>query len=285
MVLERIFPHEWLERKAEVAFFLGWGYSIVSIIMASFIFPADPSLPAIAFTSLLVLPSLSRLFELKKEMLEEENVFSFRKLFLRNKEFVKVYLFLSLGIFLVYSTAAIILPAFQVNRLFETQLGIRGVHGRAINFSILIFWSIFTNNLLVLIVCFLMSLFTGDGGIFMITWNLSVWGTIFGVTARNAAAASGYNPIILFIIIMAVVLPHATLELLSYILASISGGVISKGLKVEGFKSSKFKTLMYYNIALLMIAINILILGGLIETFVLGNIHIYREIIALSYLV
>ena len=302
MLLSKILPEKWLNRRAEYAFCLGWGYSIISIIIAALVFPKDPSLVAIAFTSILLLPELRKLFELKEEALAVEKRFSIRRLFRQNKDFLKIYFFLSLGIFLVYSTAAIVLPSFQVNSLFETQLAVRGISGgaagtsgaavgaatsgtvtSAVDFSILLFWSIFANNWLVLLACFLISLFTEEGGIFMITWNLSVWGTIFGVTARNAAFAMGSNPVFLFMIIMAIVAPHAILEIFSYILGSISGGMITKGFRKEGFGSKKFRTLLYYNIFLLFIAINVLIAAGLIEAFVLGNSGLYREIIAMSY--
>ncbi|NIO21398.1 MAG: hypothetical protein GTN76_11835 [Candidatus Aenigmarchaeota archaeon] len=283
MFLFRILPKTWLEKRAEYAFFLGWTYSIISIIIAALIFPRDPSLVAIAFTSIMLLPELRKMFKLKSEELSEEKRFSIRRLFHLNKDFVKTYIFLSLGIFLVYATAAIILPSFQVNRLFQTQLGVRGIYGGAIGFPILLFWSIFLNNWWVLLACFLLSLFTGDGGIFMITWNLSVWGTIFGVLARNASFGMGTNPLFLFLIIILIVGPHGFLEILSYILGAISGGMIMKGFRKEGFRSEKFRTLLYYNLALLMIAINVLILGGLVETFVLDNSGLYREIIAMSY--
>lgn len=283
MVLERILSEKWLEKRAELAFFLGYGYSIIGIIIASLIFQKDPSLPAIAFTSILLLPSLRRIFTLKGEVMEGEKGFSFSGMFRNNKDFIKIYIFLSLGIFLVYSTAAIVLPSFQVNKLFETQLGIRGVGGGAY-FSTPLLWSILLNNWWVLLACFLISLLTGDGGIFMITWNLSVWGTIFGVTARNAAFVAGAPPFYFFLLIILIATPHAFLEILSYILGSISGGVISKGLRIEGFKSKKFKILFFHSLGLFIFAVIVLFLGGLVETWVLGNVGLYREIIAMSYL-
>ncbi len=283
MFLFRVLPQTWLEQRAEYAFFLGWTYSIISIVIAALIFPRDPSLVAIAFTSIMLLPELRKIFELKEEVMSEERGFSFQKLFHQNKDFVKVYLFLSLGIFLVYSTAAIVLPSFQVNRLFQTQLAVRGIYGGAIFFSSEIFWSIFLNNWWVLLACFLISLFTGDGGIFMITWNLSVWGTIFGVLARNASVVMGPNPFLLLLIIIMIVGPHGFLEILAYILGAISGGVILKGLKKEGIGSRKFRVLLHYNVVLFAVAVGILTLGALLETFVLGNSGLYREIIAMSY--
>jgi len=180
--------------------------------------------------------------------------------FRNNKDFIKIYIFLSLGIFLVYSTAAIVLPSFQVNKLFETQLGIRGVSGGAY-LPTYFLWSILLNNWWVLLACFLISLLTGDGGIFMITWNLSVWGTIFGVTARNAAFVAGAPPFYFFLLIILIATPHIFLEILSYILGSISGGVISKGLRIEGFKSKKFKILFFHSLGLFVFAIIVLFLG------------------------
>jgi uncharacterized membrane protein SpoIIM required for sporulation len=212
-----------------------------------------------------------------------------KKLFTKNKDLIKIYIFLSLGIFLVYSTAAIILPSFQVNKLFETQLAVRGVSGGAFSggafFPYQLFQFLIWNNWWVLIACFLMSLLTGDGGIFMITWNLSVWGTIFGVTARGAAVVAEANPFLFFLIILLIVGPHGFLEIFAYILGSISGGMISRGLRFEGFQSRKFQTLLYYSLALFVIAVLFMFLGAFVEAWVLGNVELYEKIIEMSLMV
>jgi hypothetical protein len=283
MVLESILPKQWLEQKAEVGFFLGWGYSIISIVLASIIFPKDPALPAVAFTTILLLPSMRRLFDIEGKVMEHEKNFSFLKLFRYNKGFVKTYLFVFIGVILVYSTATIVLPSFQVNTLFETQLAVRGITGHAAMANP--FYALILNNFIVLMAIFFVSLLTGDGGMFLIIWNASVWGTIFGVTARNAAAYTATSPFLYFAIIMAVVLPHMILEILSYVLGAISGGVISKGLTVKKLTVSKFNTTMSYQIALLLIAVMIMLIAGTLEVFVLQNAAIYQEIIANSYLV
>lgn len=284
MVLENIFPHQWLENRAEMAFFMGWLYSVISIVIASLIFPRDPSLVAVGLTTIMLLPSMRKIIELKKISIEEEKKFSFNKLYQKNKDLVKIYLFMALGIFLVYLTAAIVLPSFQVNSLFETQLAARGVSGAAY-FPYDLFQFLLWNNWWVLAACFLMSLLTGDGGIFMITWNLSVWATIFGVTARGAAVVASTSPFSFIFIILLIVAPHAFLEILSYILASISGGMISRGIRYPGFKKTKFRTLIYYNIALFVIAAFIMFMGAFIETWVLGNITLYEKIIEMSLMV
>jgi hypothetical protein len=174
----------------------------------------------------------------------------------------------------------------HTNNLFREQLEIRygqGFAGHAI-ISTGLFWDLLKNNFMVLIACFLLALLTGDGAIFLITWNASVWGTIFGLTARKAAVASGTtNPFIYFGIIMAVVFPHMMLEAISYFLAAISGSMISKDVLLEQFESHRFWEVFIFNLYLLLFALMFLLLGALVEAWVLGNVSIYQEIIRLSF--
>jgi len=239
MVLEHLFPENWLEKKSAYAFLLGAGYSIIAIIIAKTLFPSDPALVAVAFTALLILPELYKLFSIEERIEDKEKKFSFKELWKDNKDFVKIYLYISLGIFLVYAISALILPSFQVNNLFREQLEMRGAGGGAV-FTAPLFLEILLNNWWVLLAIFFISLLTGDGAIFLITWNASMWGTIFGVTARNAALYSEANPYFYLLIVLIIVLPHAFLEILSYILAAISGGVISKDVLLEKFESKRF---------------------------------------------
>ncbi len=290
MVLEHLFPEDWLEKKWFYAFILGVVYSVFGIIFAKILFPGDPALVSVAFISLLMLPELYKLFSIEERVEDREQRFTFGKLIRDNRGFVKTYLFLFLGILLVYSTATIFLPSFEANTLFREQLEMRDVGGDAIAsgmatgiaFDTGLFWAIFKNNLIVLMFCFLISFLTGDGAIFLVTWNASVWGTVFGITAKNAAIFTGANPLVYFGIIMLIVLPHVILESSSYFIAAISGGVISKDVLLERVDSVRFKRVFIFNFWLFIIAIAVLVAGGLTETYVLGNMDIYSDIIVKS---
>jgi uncharacterized membrane protein SpoIIM required for sporulation len=288
MVLEHLFPEKWLEKRNYYGFLLGAGYSIIGILLAGLLFPSDPALVAVAFTALLLLPELYKMFSIEERIEEKEKSFSFKELFKDNKDFIKVYLFVMLGIFVIYSIAAIVLPSFQVNQLFREQLEMRGASGGASGgayFSSGLFLELLLNNWWVLFACFIVSLLTGDGAIFLLTWNASMWGTIFGVTARNAALHSQGNPFVYLVIVLLIVFPHAFLELLAYTLAAISGGVISKDVLLEKFESKRFNEVFQYNFWLFVIAVVVLIIGALVETWVLGNVTIYADIIQQSFLV
>ncbi len=287
MVLEHIFPEDWLEHKARYAFVLGAVYSIIALLIASVLFPGDPALVAVAITSMLLLPELYNIFSIEERQESVEQGITMGELWKDDIEIVRIYIFLFLGILLVYSIGSMILPSIQTNSLFREQLEIRfgqGYAGSATGgiFTSPIFYEILSNNFLVLIACFILALLTGDGAIFLITWNASVWGAIFGITAKNAALFSGQHPFLLFGVIMLVVFPHMILEALSYFLAAISGSIISKDVLLEEFASSRFMEVFGFNLYLLLFGLVFLVLGAIVETFVLNNVNIYQDIIRMS---
>jgi len=288
MVLEQIFPENWLETKGRYAFILGIVYSVVGILLAKFLFRGDPALVAVGFTSLLLLPELYKLFSIEERKESLQTKVSIRSLWRNDIDIVRIYIFLFLGILLVYSIGTILLPSFTTNTLFREQLEVRFGQGFAGNafaggtFSASLFFSLLSNNFLVLIACFIMALLTGDGAIFLITWNASVWGTIFGITAKNASLFTGGNAYLTFILIMLIVFPHMIIEGISYFLAAISGSVISKDVILEQFMSNRFFEVFGFNLYLLLFGLLSLLLGAFVETFVLNNVGIYQEIIQQS---
>jgi uncharacterized membrane protein SpoIIM required for sporulation len=288
LVLEHIFPEDWLERKGRYAFILGIVYSVIGVLIASILFPGDPALVAVAFTSLLLLPELYKIFSIEERRESVEQKVSLRALWRDDIDIVRIYIFLFLGILLVYSLGTILLPSFQTNTLFREQLEIRfgqGFSGQAVSdvFSTGLFYDLLSNNFLVMMAVFIMALLTGDGAIFLITWNASVWGTIFGLTAKNAALFSGKNAFYLYGLIMLIVFPHMIIEAICYFLAAISGSVISKDVIMERFASDRFMEVFGFNLYLLLIALGFLLLGALVETFVLQNVGLYQDIIRMSF--
>ncbi len=293
MVLEHIFPEDWLEHKGRYAFIMGVIYSVIALVISTILFPGDPALVAVAFTSMLLLPEMYKIFSIEERQEAVEKKVGMRALWRNDIEVVRIYIFLFLGILLVYAVGTMLLPTVQTNSLFREQLEIRfgqgfsgnAIAGQAVSgqlFSSQLFYDLLSNNFLVLIACFILALLTGDGAIFLISWNASVWGAIFGITAKNAALFAGKNPLALFGVIMLVVFPHMILEAISYFLAAISGSVISKDVLLEEFASERFMEVFGFNLYLLLFGLVFLVLGALVETFVLDNVSIYQEIIRMS---
>ncbi|MBW2990173.1 stage II sporulation protein M [Candidatus Woesearchaeota archaeon] len=233
MVLEHLFPENWLEKRVGYAFLIAVIYSTVGIIAARLLFGANSGIVSVIFTSLLILPYLQKMF--KKEEKEEETEkrlslknFASVKHFFKNNQAIRVYFAIFFGIYLTYTFYSFILPQLGVNtfNIFKEQLFVDpALRGRAYIFDT--FVSILANNWWVLLACFLLAIVAGDGAIFFITWNASSWGALFGYRAFAAGSAAGVSPWGYLFLIFIITLPHLILEGGAYILAAISGGIIS----------------------------------------------------------
>jgi uncharacterized membrane protein SpoIIM required for sporulation len=264
MVFEQFIKERWIERKPRHAFMLGVFYSIIGLVSARLIFPSSLGLMALAFTSLLLVPSLNTLLRHEENVEIREKKLSLRLLFRDHKDIFEIYLFLFLGIFLVYSIMPLVLGPEQTLRFFPSHLNVAGISG--MSYAADTFISILTNNLVVMLACLLLSLVYGAGSILFITWNASVWGIIFGYMAKQAALQSGQNPLPFFIMTILPVLPHTITEATSYFSAAIVGGVVSKAVIREKLNSKKFNHVLTDALLLLGLAVVLVIVAAIIET-------------------
>ena len=81
MVLEQVFKEKWIEKKPRHAFILGVIYSIVGIFSARLIFGSNPGLMTVAFTSILLIPSLNQLLQHEENVEIREKKFHIKQLF------------------------------------------------------------------------------------------------------------------------------------------------------------------------------------------------------------
>jgi uncharacterized membrane protein SpoIIM required for sporulation len=274
MVLEQLYSVRWIEQKTRYAFLMGIGYSILGIIAAMLIFPQSPGIAAIAFTSLLILPSITKLISIEANEAAREQKFNIRQLFWEHGDILKIYVFLFLGILLSFAFFSIVWPQLATSAIFSQQASIFGTLGTgkatAAASAGSFFWGLLKNNLLVLIVCLVLSLIYGTGAIFILTWNASVWGVVFGLIAKNSASVAGANPFWIFLLTFVAVFPHLILEALSYILAAVSGGVVSKAVIREKIFSTRFNQIVQDGLMLFIIAIIVLFVAVYIEVFIAG---------------
>ena len=229
MVLERLFPVDWLERKFRYAFILGFTYSVIGIIIARFLFPANTGIVSVIFTSIFLIPSMRKIFSKEEVSEEKTKKFTFKKLFLLDYDVVFMYFLIFFGIFLSYLIFSFLLPQFGINtfNIFKEQFFLDpSLKGRA-TFSSNAFLSILYNNWWVLLATFMLALIAGDGAIFFIAWNASAWGALFGAKVLNAAVYSGQEPWLVLFQLLSIVIWHVILEGGAYIFAGIAGSTIS----------------------------------------------------------
>lgn len=228
-MLEKLFPTSWLEKHIFAAVLLAAGYSVISLSLASYIFPQNTGIVSLVFLSLLIVPSMKRLFAEESRNEETETGFSLTKLYTDNKRVFKTYLGVFLGVFATYFCASAFLPLLGVDTLslMQEQLFIdRAIAGRAF-FEPATFMSILANNWLVLVVTFVLALLIGDGAVFFVAWNASAWGAVFGYRAFAASMYSADPILLTAATLLVIVAAHVLLEGGAYILAAISGSIIS----------------------------------------------------------
>ena len=242
MVLERLFPEELLERKFIYAFILGFAYSIIGIIIARLLFPANSGIVSVIFTSILLSPYMRKIFAKEEASEEKERKFTLKELYSLDYDVIFMYFLIFFGIFLSYLIFSFILPQLGVNtfNILREQLFLDpSLRGRAA-FDFGSFNSIFYSNWWVLLATFMLALIAGDGAVFFITWNASAWGVIFGFRALSAANYSGQHPLYMLVLLVFIVIWHIILESGAYILAGIAGSTISHEIIKERIEIKEF---------------------------------------------
>lgn len=261
MVLEQVLPSNWFQKRSYYAFLLSIGYSILGILIARFIFASNAGIVSVFFISLFLLPTMKKMFLYEDSLEEKEKYFSFKHLLKNNTCLIKTYLMIFLGVFLTYTFVSFVLPQLGIDtfNIFREQLNIdHNLRGQALAFSSNTFLDILVNNWWVLVACFVLGLITGDGAIFFITWNASVWGTIFGFRALSASIVANVNPWYFLAIILIFVIWHVIIEGLAYILVGTAGGVISR--EIIKVREDVRDFVIYFFIGIILIfLINILL--------------------------
>ena len=256
MVLEHLFPENYLERRAGFALLLGAIYSIIGISLAKLLFGANSGLASVMFVSILLLPSLKKLFAREEREEERERRFSLRHLYRDNRQLVHAYAGVFIGVFVTYFLVSSLGLRFgwDVQSLFREQVFLDPVIAGRATYSFGTFWSILSNNWWVLLACFLLSLISGNGATFFVVWNASAWGVIFGLRTVAAASVLGMPAIGVAVVMLLTVLPHVLLEGGAYILAGIAGAVISDDVIKKASSLKRFIGIFFLLVVIFWIA-------------------------------
>lgn len=185
-------------------------------------------------------------FALKKEeKIEEEEIkhhMNEKNILERHMYDILFFLFIFLGITAAYAMWSFILPQsifeMQLMKINELRASISGhfvlqsvdyvgdmfagsFTGAAVANSSTAFYTIFINNMKVLIFSFVFSLLYGAGAVFIIVWNASILGVYIGYLSKSIF----HLPVIALSF-----LPHGLPEIVGYLFAGMSGGILSASL-------------------------------------------------------
>lgn len=277
MVLESLLGVKEAEKKPFYVFLLGMLYASVAVFLSLWIFRAEASLILVFLMVLASLPLIYKTtnFEARKSYeLTEDNLPR------AHIDALKVFMYLFMGFTLAMSLWYIFLPSDTVNDLFASQMStIKTINGNDAtgNVTSWTFLStILMNNLKVLVLCMLFSFFFGAGALFILGWNASVISTAMGNFVRNGianyATSVGFTKVGFYFQVFSLALvrymTHGVFEILAYLVGGLAGGLISIAMINKHFEGDHFRVIIKDAVDLMILAVMLVIIGGLIEVFI-----------------
>lgn len=273
MVLEKIFKPKWLIHRTKYSFLLGMIFVIISTITSYLLFryPGTEHLIGIGtilFTVVIALPIVNKLL-----MIEEKEVLKNKTFVEEHRAIIDFYIYFFLGMFVMFFMITLINPqmVFTENNLyggvFEQEPTGRLPPPPSIQGD---FGKIITNNLYVMMIAFVLSLFYGSGALFIITLNASIFGSAIARVIIMRMPETGMISYALCNI--GIMFFHMIPEVTSYFLAAIAGGIMSKALTKEKIWGKKFNTILADAIKMMIISIIVLVVATWIELNITKNL-------------
>ena len=230
--------------------------SLISMFISYFVFKENIGIFNIVIISLVLVTFINSMLFLEEKETEFEMDKSFWE---RHGDIISAFASMFIGMTLAMSLAYIILPEEVSQKVFNEQIReINIIQGR-FTFSSQ-FLEIVANNFSVLSLSFLLSFLIGTGAILILSWNASVLAAAIGMVAKSLGGLHGLPLAIMTF------LPHGVFEITAYFIGAIGGGLVSAAI---ARKHSKFDLILKDAFMLFGIAVIMLVIGGIIETFII----------------
>jgi len=247
-------------------------FTLIAFFLSYLLFRSILSIATIFLTTMLLIPMMIHLLKMEERKASKHGIKNF---FSNHKDIFEVYLYSFLGVFIAFVMIGLIMKQGTYAGLFDFQTRFlhaqEGVSAASIQefvkstiqptLSQMI--SLFAHNLLVVVICFLLSFFYGASAIFLIILNGSVFASfiVFVIRTLSQNILSGLQALLFFMI-------HLLPEVSGFLLAAIAGGIVSKAISGENWRSKHFRNIFKDATVLVLIAIGLVLLGSVLETLV-----------------
>lgn len=279
-MLELLIGPKKAERHPWEMFFYGLLYAFISIVLVNWIFSGDAVLSKysgiliVTFTVMLSMPFMYYItkYEEKRDVEEKEGGFGILK---EHTKALIAMLWMFLGFVVAFSFYYVAFSHQSFNAQIETFCLINRptnyqncvnqyTEGKSVATGFLSakerLFSIFVNNIYVLIFTLVFSLIFGAGAIFVLAWNASVISAAIGIFSKQSLSQLPLG--------LARYMIHGIPEIASYFIAALAGGIISIAIVKKEFKGDKIWNVLQDSLNLIIIAVIILFIAAIIEVFV-----------------
>lgn len=276
-MLEMLINPKRAERAPWELFFVGLFYASLSILLVNWIFSKDVVLASysgiliITFTVICSMPFMY--YTIKLEEKKDVQHKGFLKLLKEHRKALYAFMWLFLGFVVAYSALYMLFPS---ENTFKAQIETYCVINRPVNFESCVnqytgkitssitdkerVFTIFTNNIYVLIFTLVFSLIFGAGAMFILAWNASVIAAAIGIFT--------HSKIIELPIGLARYMIHGIPEIAAYFTGAIAGGVIGIAVIKKNTREGKFWDVLQDALNLIILAVVILFIAALIEVYI-----------------
>lgn len=257
MVLERLIGVKEALKDPLKTFILGVIISLVSLFVAYSVFTESTGLFTIIIITMAMTPLMNRLLHYEEK--EDEEMMERSTFFQRYHDVIISFIALFSGMILAMSLSFVLLPEHVAERVFDEQINEINIIRGKFDFQNK-FLEIFLNNASVLMLSFLFSFLFGSGAVFILSWNASVLAAAIGLISKTSGGVKAVPAAVMMF------LPHGSFEIGAYFIGAIAGGLVSAVIMRK--KSLKFWLVIRDAITLLLLSFIFLIIGGIIETFI-----------------
>ena len=282
MVLESLVNPFHAKRHPFKLFLVGVLFSSIAVLFSLWIFRNQASLVMVFLTVIATIPLMYS--TLKHEESVDVHEHHETKMLKEHEKAIVFLTALFMGYVVGYSLWFIFLPANLSASLFTTQITtIENINANILSVSFIgkfigldTFFSIFMNNVRVLMFCIIFALFFGAGAIFILAWNASVISAAIGSYFRNGVAhyadavgllglASYFHVFVSGILRYMI---HGVFEIVAYFIGGLAGGILSVAILRHKFDSEQFRRVFYDSLVLVLFALGFLVVGAAIEVYV-----------------
>ncbi|MBI2659025.1 hypothetical protein HYX05_02910 [Candidatus Woesearchaeota archaeon] len=275
MVLEEFFKADWVDKRPVYSLFLGAFFTLVSFATSLFIFRSTPNFIGIStllFTVILIVPAINKLFDIEERIESKENLSFFQK----HEHIIDFFVYFFIGVFIVLFVIALIKPGlvFSEQQLYniEAQQAPQAQEGRKLppppetGSSLKQAERLLRNNLYVMVISFALSLFYGSGAMFLIILNASAFASALARVVRSSLPGIDFLTVYSYILCnLGIMFFHTIPETAGYLIAAISGGVLSHAFMREKIGGKNFRIVVKDAFILLIISYLVLLAAAAVE--------------------
>jgi uncharacterized membrane protein SpoIIM required for sporulation len=263
-MLDLLFNAKKAERHPVELVFIGIFYSSISILLGSWVFDEYRSLAIVFLTVFSCLYIVQG--AIRSEEKKDRDVVSESWLLREHKRTIFLILSLFVGFTISFSLWSFFLPVDTSSSVFELQKvsvdQIRSITGNAVSSGPL--FTIFFNNVKIIVVSLIFALVYGAGAVYILVWNASVMGYVIGSIAQQASYGLAAVPVVMFKYFL-----HGIPEMLAYIVAAFAGGILFFAFaRGDLLHRDRSRSIIVDVLALLVISVALLVVAALIEVYI-----------------